>query len=110
MMPTSATDFAICLYLADCFTSGETAFSGRSCDSCSVSICCSKAVRTLVDTCGLAVETLCDGGRKCDEPLGSEKSHEVFVRKQATEGVHDKKQPALSNRRLLDEHPLALGF
>ena len=54
MMPTSATDFAICLYLADCFNSGETALSGSSCDSGSVSIRSSNAIRTLVDTGGLS--------------------------------------------------------
>ena len=53
MMPTSATDLAICLYLADCFSSGETAFSGSSRDSGSVSIRSSNAIRTLPDIGGL---------------------------------------------------------
>src|SRR4051812_13950844 len=95
MMPTSATEFAICLYLADCFNSGETALSGSSCESASVSILSSKAIRTLVNTGGLAVEALGDGRRNGDEPLSPQKGHEVFVCKQAAEGVDDKQQPAL---------------
>src|SRR4051812_35587307 len=110
MMPTSATDVAICLYLADCFNSVETAFSGSSCDSGSVSIRSSNAMRTLVDISRLAVESLGDGRRKGDKPLGSEKRHEVFVRKQAAEGVDNKQQPALGDRGFLYENPLAIGF
>ena len=57
-----------------------------------------------------AVETLSNGRRKGDEPLGSQEGHEVFVCKQAAESVDDKQQPALSNRGFLDENSLALGF
>ena len=90
MMPTSATDPSRFAAFADCFNSGETAFSGSSCDSGSVSIRSSNAIRTWQTLVASAVETFGDRRRKGDEPLSSQKGHEVFVCKQAAEGVDDK--------------------